>query len=288
MGIHSARRVYPFVAKNTMGNIKLSVILPSYKDKYLIPTIQSLLDNSQLGEQLEVIAVLDGYWRADIPADPRVRVVHLGANRGMRGAINSGVAVARGEFIARSDEHIMFSPGYDKVLTDCCGPKDIVTGRRYFLNPETWSIMEEKGYIDCEKLTIQDVGNGIRKFAGQNWKSRAEKYKDEDIIEAQAMQGSFWVMPRKHWETTIVELDTKGYGPLYGDSHEVVFKTWKVGGRLLYNKKMWYAHKFRDFSRTHQMGTKENPARAEEGWTYSLSVWEKHWLEEVKPKWENL
>lgn len=271
-----------------MANIKLSVVIPSYKDKYLIKTIHSLLDNSELGDALEVIAVFDGYWRDDIPQDPRVRVVHLGANRGMRGAINAGVAVARGEFIARCDEHIMFSPGYDKVLTDSCGPKDIITGRRYFLNPEKWEVMKEKGYIDCEKLTIQDVGNGIRKFAGQNWKSRAEKYKNEKMVEGQAMQGSFWVTSKKHWETAIVELETGGYGPLYGDSHEAIFKTWKVGGKLFYNKDMWYAHKDRSFSRTHSDGTKENPANKQEGWMYSISVWEKYWLEEIKPKWENL
>jgi glycosyltransferase involved in cell wall biosynthesis len=269
-------------------DMKLSIVIPSYKDKYNKNTVEDLLKNSELGDDLEIIVVQDGYSMPDewIVKDPRVVYIRLGKNLGMRGAINAGVRTARGEFIARCDEHIKFSPGYDKILTDSCGPKDMITGRRYFLNPETWSIMEEKGFIDCEKLTIQDCGDGIRKFAGHNWKSRSEKFKDDNIIEAQAMQGSFWVTSKAHWDSAIIELETEGYGPLYGDSHEALFKTWKVGGRLLYDKRMWYAHKDRSFSRTHSDGTKENPANKQAGWMYSLFVWEKYWLEEIKPKWD--
>jgi len=185
----------------------------------------------------------------------------------------------------RCDEHIMVSPGFDKVLTDDCGPKDIITARRFYLDPVKWSIMEDKGYIDCEKLVIQDMGNGIRKFSGQNWKSLAEKMKNESIIEAQAMQGSLWVTSRKHWDSAIVELETEGYGPHYGDSHEAVFKTWKVGGRLIYSKKAWYAHKFREFSRTHNEGTKDNPANKVESWAYSLRIWNDYYQNEIRPKW---
>ena len=96
---------------------KLSVIIPSYRDPLLLKTIQSLLDNSTLGGELEIIAVMDGYWQPIID-DKRVKVVHLGRNRGMRGAINAGVSVSRGEFIMRTDEHCMFGNGYDRILTD--------------------------------------------------------------------------------------------------------------------------------------------------------------------------
>ncbi len=102
-----------------MPKIVLSVIIPDYKDPLLFSTIKSLLENSQLGEGLEIIAVFDGVWNvAPLIIDDRVRYVHLGKNRGMRGAINAGVAISRGEFIMRVDEHIMVGPGYDKVLVD--------------------------------------------------------------------------------------------------------------------------------------------------------------------------
>lgn len=268
-------------------NIKLSVVIPSYKDPYLFKTIQDLLANSELGEQLEVIAVWDGYYppSESLIKDPRVRYVHLGKNRGMRGAINAGVAVSRGEFFMRLDEHCAFAKGFDKALTDACGPDQIMTARRYFLDPEKWQVMD-KPYVDYERLVIQDVGNGIRKFAGQRWESRKKERANVPIDETQAMQGSMWIMPRAWWDKHIGELQTEGYGPLYQDSVEVTMKTWKARGKLMVNKKTWFAHKDRSFSRTHNNGTKENPSNNEACWTYSLSVWEEFYKNELLPKWE--
>ena len=267
-----------------MSDIKLSVIIPSWKDPLLCKTIDSLLENAE--SEIEVVAALDGYWPSfELRQDPRVRYVHLGKNRGMRGAINAGVLVSRGEYIMRTDEHAVFGKGYDRILTETCEPNWIVTARRFFLDSVKWEVMDIPP-VDCEKLVIQDCGNGVRKFAGQRWDSRAEELKDVPIIESMAMQGSMWCMPRKWWDDIIGELQTEGYGPHYGDSHEMVFKTWKAGGRLMVNKSAWFAHKHRSFPRTHNMGTKENPANAESGWAYSLSVWENYYLNEIKPKWQ--
>lgn len=286
-----------------MSDIKLSVIIPAYKDPYVVPTIGSLLENSELGDALEVIVVLDGFWPDfELPNDPRVRYVHLGANRGMRGAINAGVKVAQGEYLLRTDEHCMFAKGYDRVLTETCAPNWIVTPRRYFLDPVKWEVMDIPP-VDYEKLVIQTVrkakseqedsedytaipDSDVRKFAGRVWKGRAEKRKDRMIDGTMAMQGSCWVMPRKWWNDVIGELDGENYGPLYQDSHEMVFKTWKAGGRLILNKKTWFAHKHRSFPRTHNNGTPENPSKNEECWAYSLKVWEDYYRKEIKPKWK--
>jgi hypothetical protein len=102
------------------------------------------------------------------------------------------------------------------------------------------------------------------------------------IDETMAMQGSMWVMPHKWWDDVIGELQTEGYGPLYQDSHEMVFKTWKAGGKLMLNKNTWFAHKHRSFSRTHNYGT----AEAAPGWKYSLDTWKDYYLNEIKPKWK--
>ncbi len=269
--------------------MRLSVVIPSYKDPYLFKTIRSLLDNSELGDQLEVIAVLDGHYPDAelIIDDPRVRYVHLGRNRGMRGAINAGVAVSRGEFFMRLDSHCMFGKGYDRIMTDSCKPNQIMTARRYYLDPIKWERMEDNGYVDYEKLVIQDMGEGVRKFAGQRWNSRTKERKDIMVDETMAMQGSMWIMPRKWFDTVCGgELQNEGYGPAYQDSVEVTMKTWKAGGQLMVNKDTWFAHKHRSFSRTHQEGTKENPWKREESWAYSLKVWEDYYNKEIKNKWK--
>lgn len=263
--------------------IKLSVVIPSYKDPILVKTINSLLENSQLGDKLEVIPVLDGYWPTfELPEDERVRYVHLGRNRGMRGAINAGIDVARGEFLMRTDEHCAFGPGYDKILTDTCEPNWIVTAKRFALDVDKWEVMQDVEPVECEKLVIQ----GGVKFSGRPWKERSEEFKDVPIYETMAMQGSMWVMPRKWWDDVISELQTEGYGPLIQDSHEMVFKAWKASGKLMLNKHTWFAHRHRSFGRTHSNGTKENPAKQDEGYAYALKVWGDYYQNEIRPKWK--
>ena len=265
-----------------MARVILSTVIPSWKDPLLAKTIGSLLSSSELGDQLEIIAVLDGYWPTPdlIVSDPRVRYVHLGKNRGMRGAINAGVSVSRGAFIMRTDEHCMFAQGFDRIMTESCEPNWIMTATRYFLDPVKWAVMDIPP-VGYEKLVIQ----GGVKFSGQRWTSRDLERKDIPIDETMAMQGSMWVMPLKWWNEVIGELQTEGYGPHYQDSHEMIFKTWRAGGKMMLNKNTWFAHKHRSFSRTHQEGTKENPSIREQCWAYSLGVWKNYYESEIRPKW---
>lgn len=265
--------------------IKLSCIIPSYKDPLLQKTVDSLLENSELGEGLEIIVVLDGYWPVvPLKDDKRVRIIHHGRNKGMRGAINSGMAIARGEFVGRMDEHCLLGPGYDKILTESCKPNQIMTPRRFFLDPIKWKVMEELDYVDSEKLVIQDVGNGVRKFAGQKWRSRDKQFKDVPIFESYAMQGSFWCTPKKLWDEAVGEFDTENFGPHQGDSHELTFKVWQKGGELVVNRNVWFAHKFRKFPRTHNNGSPENPANAEQSYKHMLDKYETYYNEVILPR----
>ena len=128
--------------------MKLSVIIPSWKDPLFIKTIDSILVNSGLGNDIEIIVVLDGYWpNFEIRNDPRVRYVHLGKNRGMRDAINAGVSVARGEYIMRTDEHCMFAKDFGRIVLENIQDNWIVTMRRYCLDPVKWEVMY-KHYVD--------------------------------------------------------------------------------------------------------------------------------------------
>lgn len=264
--------------------MKLSVIIPSYKDPLLNKTIDDLLNASELGDDLEVIAVLDGYWQ-EVVGDDRVRIVHLGRNRGMRGAINAGVDVSRGEYLMRTDEHAAFAKGFDKVLTEQTEDNWIVTPRRYCLDVVKWEVMDIP-FIDYMKLRIVNVGNGVQKFSGVDWQERTKERLDVPIDETMAMQGSCWCMKRTWWDKVVGQLQTEGYGPHYQDSHEMVFKTWKAGGKLMVNKNTWHAHKHRDFPRTHNEGTKENPTNREAGWKYSLDTWRDYFEKEILPKWK--
>ncbi len=265
--------------------IKLSVVIPSYKDPLLHKTIDSLLENSVLGDQLEIIAVLDNYWPiTPIKEDDRIKIIHLGKNRGMRGAINAGISIANGEYFMRLDEHCDFGKGYDGILTGACKPNEIMTATRYFLDPVKWEVMDLPP-VYHEKLVIQDVSEGVRKFSGVRWKSRDEEQKDVPISETLAMQGSMWIANREFFLKTVGELQTEGYGPTYQDSVEACMKYWQAGGRLMLNKNTWFAHKHRDFPRTHQEGSPENPSNREASWKHSLGVWEEYYDNVIRKKW---
>lgn len=262
--------------------MRLSVVIPDYHDSALYKTVDSLLDNSELGDQLEIIVIHDGYWpEVPVKSDDRIKIIHLGRNRGMRGAINAGVSIAKGKFIMRTDEHCMFAKGYDRILTETCEPNWIVTATRYFLDPVKWERMDLSP-VNFEKLVIQD---GV-KFSGQRWKSRDEELKDVMIAETMAMQGSMWVMPHAWWDKVIKELQTEGYGQMYQDSHEMIFKTWKAGGKMMLNKNTWFAHRHRSFVAERHEGTKENSSLRGESGLYALKVWKDFYEKEVVSRWK--
>lgn len=260
----------------------LSCIIPSYKDPSLHKTIDSILDNA-VGE-VEIIVVLDGYW-TEIKDDPRVRVLHLGANRGMRGAINAGVSIARGEYLMRTDEHCSFSKGFDKAIIDHIQDNEIVTPTRYELDVKSWKRMNHPA-VNFTKLVIQRVSDTVSKFSAVPWKERDEEMKDVMVAETMGMQGSCWFMKKSWWDKVIVELQTEGYGQLIQDSTEMIFKTWQAGGKMMLNKYAWHAHRHRSFGRKHNNGTPENPANCDDGYKYALDVWGDYYRNVIVPLWK--
>lgn len=241
--------------------------------------MDSLLTTSGLGDELEIICVLDGYWQKPVD-DPRVKTLHLGKNRGMRGAINAGVAVSKGKLIMRTDEHCKFAQGFDRIMIENIRPNWITTAVRYFLDPEKWEVMDDVPPFIYEKLKIR---NG--KFEGQRWPKRDKARRHRKLDETMAMQGSCWVMHREWWDKVIGELDAEKYGPHFQDSHEMQFKTWKAGGKLILNKLTWFAHKHWTFKRTHNMGTDANPADADKAYSYCVNTWKEYYEKEICPKW---
>jgi glycosyltransferase involved in cell wall biosynthesis len=253
--------------------VTTSLIIPSWKDPYLSKTIQSALDN--FSTDFEIIPVIDGYkLEIDLPLDNRVKPLFLDSNGGMRNAINQGVKKAQGKYLIRSDEHIMFAPDFDKTIINTIQDNWIVDAKRYFLNPQKWEIIDLPAIV-MEKLSISKKYN---KFTSAAW---VVQDNDIPIKPKQAMQGSCWVMPHAWWDNVIGELQEDGYGKLYQDSTEITMKTWKAGGELMSNQETWYAHKHRDFSRTHNY-SKE---LSRQSWDYALAIWSDYYNGELKEKW---
>ena len=257
----------------------LSVIIPSHNDIYLHKTIDSIIENA--AGEIEIIPVLDGYKPKSFRDDPRIKPVYHEKNMGMREAINTGVRTSTGDYLMRTDEHCVFGERFDIIILDTIQDNWIVVPRRYFLDPVKWEVMDLPP-VDYEELKIVNYSRG-QKFSGVPRKSLSKNLGglNYDIDETMAMQGSCWFMKKTWWQSVIGELQTEGYGTHYQDSHEMVFKTWKAGGKLVLNKLTWYAHKHRDFPRTHGYGGLE----ADECFAYSLATWKDYYQKEIVPAW---
>jgi len=257
---------------------KLSVIIPSRECSYLNKTISDLLIKAK--EEIEIIVVLDGYEpSAPIKGNSKVTVIRQEQN-GMRAAINLGVTFANGEFIMKIDEHCMVEEGFDVKLKANCNDNWVVIPRRYRLDPDNWKIIED-GRPPIDYMYIEDKNGYLH---GTIDKERTEERKEILIDELMTFQGSCYFMKKSFW-SVIGPLDDFNYGAFSNEAQEVGNKAWLSGGKVMINKKTWYAHWHRDkrgYNFTNEQQREFNKSVAK-GRTYSADFWlNDKWVSRVR------
>lgn len=211
--------------------MSVTAIVPSRNEPYLQQTIDSLLSSAE-GE-IEVIAILDGYWpNPPLKDDKRLKIIHRGAAQGMRAAINSGVAMARGDYILKADAHCLFDKGFDVILAANCEDNWVVVPRRYRLDVERFDVIEDgRPPIDYMSLSPD--------LHGKEWQ-RPDRA-DIEIDDLMSSQGSCWFMKKEYFHELEL-LDEETYGTFWSEFQEIGLKVWLSGGQVKVNKKTWYAH----------------------------------------------
>jgi glycosyltransferase involved in cell wall biosynthesis len=221
---------------------RTTLIIPSRKERFLNNTIQDALNNAT--GDLEIIVVQDGYIIPDneLIKDQRVHYMHLPDMGHMqkRQGINAAVSIANGEFIMASDAHCMFGKGFDEILSRDCTDNMIMIPRRYKLEPISWTVNKEWGYVDYEYWMYREYVKGILK--PYRW-SRPER---ENIMidDTLAFQGSCWFM-RKDYFKKMGFMKIEGYTGWGQEDVELSMETYLAGGRIVVNKNTWYAHLFK-------------------------------------------
>src|SRR3990167_2790714 len=216
----------------------LSVIIPSRSPEFLQKTIDDLLAKAK--DEIEVIVVFDGIW-SPLTDDKRVRIIHQGTQHdspGMREAINKGVALSKGEYIMKIDEHCACSEGFDlELIKNCDG--NLVIPLRKRLDPDKWENIND-GRPDISYMKIDypfakpfDSTQGLH---GSIW-DRPER-KDIMIDEVMTGQGSCYFMPKSLWQ----DLDSEHYGNFTMEAQEIMNRVWLSGYKCLVNKNCWYSH----------------------------------------------
>lgn len=239
------RDVLLSTSSNTVLNM-LSIIIPSRNEQFLKNTILDLLGKA--GGEIEIIAVLDGYWppSEEIINNDKVIYLHKGKSEGMRKAINSGMAISKGEYVMKCDGHCMFDKDFDLKLKENCEDNWVVVPTRKRLDAENWAIQDVgKPDIDYMYLSYPDdpLDRGGCGLHGKldNGKNADLKLRDDKIVDLMSAQGSCYFMKRKYFYELEL-LDHENYGPFGSEFQEVGLKCWLSGGRVVRNKNIWYAH----------------------------------------------
>ena len=245
-----------------MDKGKVSIIIPSRGGQpYLQNTIDGLLKNAK--EDIEIIVVMDGIWPDPFltPSD-KVTIIHHGTqfnSLGMKEGIMRGIAVSHGEYIMKTDEHTMFDEGYDVKLKADCEDNWVVIPRRHRLLGDEWELEEytimpdgtwpkpgarppiDYMYLSYPYERAFDKTCGLH---GAEWRERTLQrfYDPKYLIDAtMSMQGSCYFMKRSWWDQLNI-FDVERYGSFTMEAQEVGNNTWFKGGRVVVNKKTWYAH----------------------------------------------
>jgi hypothetical protein len=213
---------------------KISVIIPAHQEPFLEHTIIDLNTKAEDPHNLEIIAVLDGYWpNPALPNYKNLIVIHETKRKGMRHSINSGARVASGKYLMKIDAHCCFAKGYDKKLMADCRSDYTVVPVRYSLDTIKWTRKVDKKY-EFEYISYPDL-------KGRRWPEYAERVKGENVCDLMTTQGSCWFMHRAQFEKW-GRLDEVNYGGMGREAQEVCLKTWLSGGRFVLTRNTWYAH----------------------------------------------
>lgn len=182
----------------------------------------------------------------DFPYYPNLKIIKFPKNIGIKGNINTLALLATGEYLLKLDAHCSIGKGFDEILKADMQEDWIVTPRFYVLNGETWNVQDDRFYDYFYLCCPFTDPKGLRFKAGGHWPERTEErdtYGKLDYIidETPQMHGSAWFMTKKRF------FDLGGF-PLtdpYGHGQEPLWlglRNQLRGGKLMVNKKTWYAH----------------------------------------------
>lgn len=163
---------------------RVSIIVPIYRmEKYLPQCVDSLL--AQTLKEIEIILVDDGspdgcgaIADAYVRQDSRVRVIHQ-ENAGLGPARNSGMAIARGEYIGFVDSDDWVKPEMYQRLYEAAKKQDadiVVSGHRDVTGDRVLvtKVHPMAGQILSSEQEIRNVRN--RLFGHAPWEKEVEAF----------------------------------------------------------------------------------------------------------------
>lgn len=257
--------------------IDLSVIIPNRNNgrgaNFCNKTIQDILSKAETN--IEIIVVVDEVWPTPLIQDERIHYIHPPAPQGLRSAVNMGVSMAKGKYIMKIDDHCLVGQGFDRILIENHkSDRWVQIPRRYSLDAENWQINTTRPFRDYMYIDFPRKGKAHNDgMHGVEWYDRQNERLDPkyDIDETPSLQGSCYFMSRNHFVNNLKYLDPTNYGQFAQESQEIGFKTWLMGGKLIVNKKTYYAHlhKGKTYGRMYKLDDEDH----KRGANWSAEYW---------------
>lgn len=262
----------------------ISFLIPSRNERFLPQTVDDIYRNAR--GAFEVIVVLDGYWADPIlPDRPGLSIIHHAKPKGMRASINHAAAIAKGDYLCKTDAHCMFAEGFDVTLLADIQEYQIVIPRRKRLDAENWAIQDVgKPDIDLHYMSCPLTNRDGFSMHGCIWPEKDRTRLDILIDETPSFQGSFWLMHRNWFFDFLGGMSEVGYGTFTQEPTEIGMKTWLGGGQVVVNKKTWYAHLHK--GKKYGRGYHQNKQEILAGHEYSARYWMNNKWEERKHDFE--
>lgn len=253
----------------------VSIFIPSRNERFLNETIKDILASAT--GNIEVFPILDGYEFPPNPdnsfyviKDPRVKYLRIPKVTGLqkRQAVNAAASIAQGEYFMCLDAHCMVGKGFDTILSQECEKNWVVIPRRYKLDPINWKVKEDGTHpVDYEYWLYREYLGGFLK--PYRWDARTLERMKIPIDDTMTMQASCWFMHRD-WYRARGFMRVEGYTGWGQEDVEISMETWTNGGRLVTNKKTWYAHLYKGqkFGRGYRVDTRQWDKTQEYGYRY--------------------
>ena len=280
----------------------LSILIPARNEMFLAKTVEDIL--ATIEGNTEIIAVEDGGWsNPGVPQHDRVTIIYHPESIGQRAAPNTAAKLSRAKYLMKCDAHCSFDKGFDIKMMSVM--QDDWTMAPLMKNLHAFDWVCANGHRryqgpsgpckDCGEDTAKEVvwiakpsPNNVSycfdstphfQYFGE-YSKRPEG--QGDITETMSLQGSCWMLTRdKYWSLDVCD---ENFGSWGSQGIEVAAKTWLSGGRVMVNKKTWYAHMFRtqggDFGFPYPMSGKDQD-RAK---TYARDLFfNNNWPRQVRP-----
>lgn len=278
---------------------KVSIIIPARGEKFenLSRTIESIYKNA-VGE-IEILIGINGAPFYSFGQWTQLKIINFPLNVGIKTNINALAALATGKYLFKLDAHTSVGKGFDEILKADMEDDWVVTPR-FKIIKDDWSIQMRNGqeefydyfYLSCPFTDKR----GLRFKAGGHWPERTKELAPENFISEQEINtvadinetnpyidetpqihGSAWFMTKDRF----FELGGFPLQDPYGHGQEPLWlglRNWVEGGKVMVNKKTWYAHLHQD---SNERGYPENREETER--TYRLTA--EYWLKHPKFEW---